>query len=261
MSPKTVTPDSSRGRPNRPGHGTAPAARAKEKKAPEPAAKPKPQKASVQKTLVMRAEAATDSDKSGDLPKGTSVYVLEVREIAPGTKRAQVAMSETAPPLGWVTAVKDGEENLVYEPPMSARASPRRPLGSDPAKSVGSPATRASQPEQPGRKVLPGPTASSSAGATAARAAAENNPRSSTVRAATSRPANSFMSTTKSSTNATADNSSAAARRRSRIKKPVEETPVLENADDFDWAAAGGGCARRHARPVAARPAASVDLT
>ena len=55
--------------------------------------------------------------KQGAIPAGTVVYVLQSMSLAdPGTVRAQVADSPMAgaPPLGWVTAMKQGKVNLDF---------------------------------------------------------------------------------------------------------------------------------------------------
>ena len=98
--------------------------KSKKSKATAPAATPpKPQRASAKKSLVLRADAETESEKQGDLPAGTAVYILEQREFGNIT-RALIAMSETtSSPLGWVTMAKDGTENFTIEAEKPAAAT------------------------------------------------------------------------------------------------------------------------------------------
>lgn len=51
-----------------------------------------------------------------ELHKGDTAYIIERREVVPGTFRARVAIeSATSVPAGWVTCAKDGAEFLISE--------------------------------------------------------------------------------------------------------------------------------------------------
>ena len=114
-----------------------------------PAEPPKPQKAHAVKSLILRAAFETDSEKQGDLAVGTTCYILETRDDDKGIKRAQVAMTESAAPLGWVTMAKDGVFNLEIS--QSARGAPA-PLPSN--RGGGS----STSPSIKGSKAAPGDT-------------------------------------------------------------------------------------------------------
>ena len=70
--------------------------------------------------------------KQGALPAGTIVYVLQSMSLGdPGTVRAQVADSPMAgaPPLGWVTAMKQGKVNLDFLVSETAHAVENHLIG------------------------------------------------------------------------------------------------------------------------------------
>ena len=51
-----------------------------------------------------------------ELHKGDTAYIIERREVVPGTFRARVAFeSATSVPAGWVTCAKDGADFLISE--------------------------------------------------------------------------------------------------------------------------------------------------
>ena len=213
----------------------------------KPADPPKPQVAETKRSLVLRREFEIESEKVGDLPIGTQVYVLETRETDKG-KRACVAMSAGADALGWVTQAKDGVDHLVITSLPSSRAgAPATPKGekSDKAKadtkSADKKAAASSQPPgaTPGGKV----GAASAGGSTGGKAGTERSPLGGGATTA-GRSAGSFMAATKASSVAKGTGR-AAQQRLSRLEKEKrwdkEVVPELENEEDFDWSTQDGG--------------------
>ena len=76
--------------------------------------------------LLLRAGPSLDSAAVGKLPEGGEVFLLETRELTPGTKRSRVTATSTAAPLGWVTSAKQGEVLLMVrqEPPAASSGKP-----------------------------------------------------------------------------------------------------------------------------------------
>ena len=201
MPPKTAPQESHRG-----GKSKTPG---KKKKLESPRPPARPPRATSVKALAMRAECSTDSEKAGDLPAGSTVYLLEVRETAPGVKRAQVAMTEAGAPLGWLTIQKDGVENFTFvleapsvAPPQQAAASTSTP--SKPPQSERKIGGSASKGKSPSKTLMAGTASSANGGSAAAR----RNQRQ---------------------------------RRRGSAQGSDENKAVVEHAEDFDWAAMGGG--------------------
>lgn len=96
--------------------------------------------------LVLRAEADLNSKRKGELPRGQCLVLLDEITDPSGVVRARVA-KESSPrgvrvlPLGWVTAVKDGEQKLMPVEDGIGSASTR---GGSPStrRLPGSPSTR-----------------------------------------------------------------------------------------------------------------------
>ena len=63
--------------------------------------------------LKMREGSNLDSREAGDMPAGFTVLVIERCELPDGTQRACVAADGESVPRGWVSAVRDGVENLL----------------------------------------------------------------------------------------------------------------------------------------------------
>ena len=78
-----------------------------------PAYVPERPKAVAVLPLLLRVDVTLDSDVVGKLPAGAQVYILQATDIAPGTVRCLItATPSVARPLGWVTALKNGEALL-----------------------------------------------------------------------------------------------------------------------------------------------------
>jgi len=251
MPPKKAVPpqESARGKTKTP---AALAAGAKKK---AEAAASKPQRATLVKSLAMRTDCAVESEKAGDLPAGTAIWVLKVEEAAPGVKRAQVAMAENGPPLGWVTAAKDKAENFIYEPAMSSRGekaggqATTATTTTTPAKGASKAADKAVASGPDGELITfllaraglshaeaaEAAAASTKAKAKAAAAAAE----------AAAKPAEPKVPVRARTGNFLAGTASGAARRNKKVRAAraadSENSAVAENVEDFDWASSGGG--------------------
>ena len=213
-----------------------------------PAEPPRPQKTHAVKSLILRAAFETDSEKQGDLAVGTQCYILEMRDDDKGMKRAQVAMTESAAPLGWVTMAKDGVFNLEVSQ-SSRSASPPLPskrggAGSTPpiakgnkapgeAPRVGAKAAKATPSFMKEKEKPAEPSSQAAAGAKAA-------PKSTGSMA--------FMAATSASSTATLKEprgTTAAKRRQARLERQKamdqSKSPELEDVEDFDWTSNDGG--------------------
>lgn len=263
MAPKYTGPPQESSRSKQKRETASPGNTGKKKAEVKPP--PKPQRATLSKSLAMRTEPAVDSDKAGDLPAGTAIYVLKVEELPSGMKRAQVAMAENSPPLGWVTESKDGVMNLAYDPAPSARSE--KTAGKD-AKATAPSASKEKSFVKKGASMevikeaaadselmvfllaragishaeaVEAAAASTKAKAKAAAAAAEAASKPPVAEPIKKSRTGHFMAKTASSQ----AGGTAAARRNKKFDKAraadTENTAVSENVEDFDWASAGGG--------------------
>jgi len=89
--------------------------------------------------LLLRQGVSLDSKIVGKLPPGCHAFVLETKEVSPGTHRSLItATASTAAPLGWVTATKNGTELLAgVDLPVGGTAGLVEPATSSPAWNQG----------------------------------------------------------------------------------------------------------------------------
>ena len=82
------------------------------------------------KPPLVRAAVELNSDKVGELPTNTRLYVVETRDMPDGAKRACVVLEGQQQPYGWLTAVsKDGIENIRKTPlPVHEVTASKPPL-------------------------------------------------------------------------------------------------------------------------------------
>lgn len=257
MPPKLVTPKS------KPTDTPQSSARRAPSKGPLKAKAKPPQRAVAQSKLLVRTAIATDSDKAGELSSGTVVFVVDTKETAPGVVRACVSATVDGPPQGWVTMSKDGTDNLVYQPAEAPVAVAKAPSAASAASAGGSNARSGPQPaRQPSptpRQPSPSPRQSAAArGATAEGGRAERSAplpakegvgtrdpaltaiKETTTTTTRERPAGGFAAPTASAQQRVVRGQSRTRLERREARR-VENEPVVENAEDFDWSTTGGG--------------------
>lgn len=133
------------------------------------------QRATVNKVLIVRSTSETQSEKLGEIPVGTIVYILETpREFCEGGPlRAPVSAVDTSLdlPKGWVTLVKNGDDFAVLAEKDVVHV-PEAPEPASPAKG-----DKGHRPALPGAKDVKGKGGKVSARKNA-KAKAEATPRS-----------------------------------------------------------------------------------
>ena len=74
--------------------------------------------------LLLRSGPSLGSSVVGKLPQDAEVFLIETQDLAPGIKRAHVTATTKSTPLGWVTAIKHGDEMLMIRPDTASALKP-----------------------------------------------------------------------------------------------------------------------------------------